>query len=312
MRVRRRRRRGDGRVFHPHDTAVRVRVATAVVVFVFVIVHVAVVLMALGVIPVVAMTVMLVVVMPIVLAAPLQPGRGGQFVVVRGRSRDGRQMPTLERHGRSVARGFAIVDGRVNAGTAVNAATAAVATATAAGTTTATTASAAAAPTVGRPPTAAQPDAAWKEQLEEQSLELLAEYHVDDEVDGRIDGDQQVADLDQLVDSDAVERFGHVRYERPHVAQQEHDDHAQQHGGQPYLLLLQPGQSLSFPVGHPHLEHINGVKTMAACGTRPSFGLRTSVLIWHDITTTTTWPSFYRQFKSAAIYKTGHVYIYSY
>lgn len=90
-------------------------------------------------------------------------------------------VPALDR-GRAVARGLALVHGRVAAGTAVD-----------------------------RVP-AAQPHAAREEQLEEQPLELLTEYHVDDEVHGRVDGDQQVADLDHLVHRDAVERLGHVRY----------------------------------------------------------------------------------------------------
>lgn len=94
------------------------------------------------------------------------------------------QLPALERR-RPVARGLAVVHRPV---VAVAARTAAA---------------------VDRMP-AAQQHAPREEQLEEQPLELLAEYHVDDEVDGRVDRDQQVADLDQLIDRYAVERLGHV------------------------------------------------------------------------------------------------------
>lgn len=167
---------------------------------------------------VVVMMILVMVVMMVMVAAALGPfapvGRAGQ-------------MPAFERHA-AVASRLAVVDGRVVAVTACGTAA------------------------VRRVP-AAQPHAPREEQLEEQPFELLAEYHVDDEVHGRVDGDQQVADLDQLVDRYAVERLGHVRYERPHVAQQEHDDHAQQHGGQPDLLLLQPRQPLPFPVRQSHL-----------------------------------------------------------
>jgi len=154
-------------------------------------------------------------------------------------------LPALERRC-PVARGLAVVHGRVATTTTTAPATAAARHPAAVG---------------GKAP-AAHPHAPWEEQLEEQPLELLAEYHVDDEVDGRVDRHQQVADLDQLVDGDAVESLYHVRYERPHVAQQKHDHHAQQHGGQPDLLLLQPGQPLPLSVGSPHLQHPPPVKTL--------------------------------------------------
>lgn len=161
-----------------------------------------------------------VVVVRAVMVVPGAPVRPQELV-----GRHAGQIPALERGGAAVARGLAVVVDRGAADAAVG------------------------------PVPAAHPHAPREEQLEEQPLELLAEYHVDDEVHGRVDGDQQVADFDQLVHRDAVERLGHVRYERPHVAQQEHDDHAQQHGGQPDLLLLQPRQPLPFPVGQSHLQH---------------------------------------------------------
>jgi len=176
---------------------------------------------------VVMVVMMVVLVMVTATVRPLEVVRGQ-----RGTARRGGQLPALERR-RPVARGLAVVHGRVATSAAAARASAAV----------------------GGEVPAAHPHAPREEQLEEQPLELLAEYHVDDEVDGRVDRHQQVADLDQLVDGDAVERLHHVRYERPHVAQQEHDHHAQQHGGQPDLLLLQPRQPLPLSVGPPHLQH---------------------------------------------------------
>lgn len=111
-----------------------------------------------------------------------------------------RQLPALERSAATgtgtdtaVARGLAVVQASVVI----------MATATARAADTATV-------SVTRVP-AAYGGAPREEQLEEQSLELLAEYHVNDEVHRRVDGDQQVADFDQLVHCDAVERLGHVR-----------------------------------------------------------------------------------------------------
>jgi len=172
---------------------------------------------------------MMMVVLMMVTAAmrPLEVVRGQ-----RGTARRGGQLPALESR-RPVARGLAVVHGCVATSAAAARASAAI----------------------GGEVPSAHPHAPREEQLEEQPLELLAEYHVDDEVNGRVDRHQQVADLDQLVDGDAIERFHHVRYERPHVAQQEHDHHAQQHGGQPDLLLLQPRQPLPLSVGPPHLQH---------------------------------------------------------
>lgn len=48
------------------------------------------------------------------------------------------------------------------------------------------------------------------EQLEEEPLELLPEYHVDDEVDAGVDCDEEVADFHQLTVDDAVEGFQDV------------------------------------------------------------------------------------------------------
>lgn len=148
----------------------------------------------------------------------------------------GRQLPALKRWC-SVARGLAIVGDRVRAGRAADDHAVAV----------------------HRVPTA-HPHAAREEQLEKQTLELLAKYHVDDEVNWRVDGDQEVAELDQLVHGHAVERLSHVWYECPDIAQQEHHHDAQQHGGQSDFFLLEPRQPLPLSVRHPHLKqyHLKG------------------------------------------------------
>jgi len=162
----------------------------------------------------VAVMVMMVVMVVVMVTSSVRPPE-----VVSGRRRTAyadAQLSALERR-RPVARGLAVVHRRDD-----------------------TRAAAWSSPDVSGEVPAAHPHAPREEQLEEQPLELLAKYHVDDEVDGRVDGHQQIADLDQVIDGDAVERLYHVRYERPHVAQQEHDHHAQQHGGQSDLLLLQP------------------------------------------------------------------------
>lgn len=50
------------------------------------------------------------------------------------------------------------------------------------------------------------------EDLQEQSLELLPENHVNNEVYGRVYSNEQVAEFHQLVDGDAVERLDDVIY----------------------------------------------------------------------------------------------------
>lgn len=125
-----------------------------------------------------------------------------------------RKLAALERR-RSVARHLALVNGRmlmVDASTEAAATASAAAAAAAEATATVAAVSAATAADVDWMVPATHPHASRKEQLEEQPLKLLAEYHVDDEVHGRVDCHQQIADFDQLVHRDAVERLGHVRY----------------------------------------------------------------------------------------------------
>jgi len=127
--------------------------------------------------------IVMMVVMVVVVASSVRPS---EVVIVRRRTaRPGAELPALERR-RPVACGLAVVHCRV-ASTATRAARTA--------------------PAVGGQVPAAHPHAPREEQLEEEPLELLAEYHVDDEVDGRVDRHQQIADLDQVIDGDAVERL---------------------------------------------------------------------------------------------------------
>lgn len=218
-------RSGSGRVF-PHQTTVGWRLraefpavgctVTTVTISITAIIHRPVlVVQAVTVAVVVVMVMMMVMVVLVMVTAAVRPL---EVICRRQRTahRGGGQLPALERR-RPIARGFTVVHGRV------------ATDATAARTS----------PAVGGKVPTAHPHAPRKEQLEEQPLELLTEYHVDDEVDRRVDRHQEVTDFDQMVDGDAVERLNHVSYERPHVALEEHDHHAQQHGGQPDLPFLQ-------------------------------------------------------------------------
>lgn len=75
-------------------------------------------------------------------------------------------------------------------------------------------------------------------ELEEYSLELPAEDHIDDEVDAAVDGHQQIAGLHHpprwLIDECLVD----VRDQRQDVADQKHDHDAQQHRRQADLTTL--------------------------------------------------------------------------
>lgn len=225
---------GSGRVF-PHHTAVGRRLQAELPIVGCTVDAVTTSTDAVShLIPVQEVAVPVMVMMVVMLVMVASSARPPEVVGVRRRTaRPGAELPALERR-RPVARGLAVVHCRV-----------------------ATTASLAAraAPAVGGQFPAAHPHAPREEQLEEEPLELLAENHVDDEVDGRVDRHQQIADFDQVIDDDAVECLYHVRYERPHVAQQEHHYDAQQHGGQSDLLLLQPRKPLSLSVSPPHLQH---------------------------------------------------------
>lgn len=92
---------------------------------------------------------------------------------------------------------------------------------------------------------AGREEAMAAEQDEEQSLELLAEDDVDDEVDARVDGDEEVARLDHAVEQVAVhvdlEGLDDVDHQGQQVALEEDHHHAEEHRGQADLAALQPG-----------------------------------------------------------------------
>lgn len=63
------------------------------------------------------------------------------------------------------------------------------------------------------------------EQYQKQSLELVTEYHIDDEVNARVNGHQQVAGVDQVdyVEVDVqLEGLDDVDDEREQIAHEEH------------------------------------------------------------------------------------------
>lgn len=95
------------------------------------------------------------------------------------------------------------------------------------------------------------------EVLDEEALELLAEDDVDDEVDGGVDGDEEVGGLDELVDDEVVEGLEDVVDEGQEVAEEEDDHDAEQHRRQPDLFLLQTGEPLSLLIRPSHLQQVS-------------------------------------------------------
>jgi len=84
--------------------------------------------------------------------------------------------------------------------------------------------------------------------LAENVLELVAEDAVDDKVDGGVESDQGVGDVVHDLDLDGHD-LEHVADQGQDVADEEDDDDVHQHGGQPDLLALDPGQLGSSLVG---------------------------------------------------------------
>ena len=91
------------------------------------------------------------------------------------------------------------------------------------------------------------------EVTQEESLELVTENAVDDEVDGRVEADEQVADARHLVHEN-VGRFEDVDHHGQDVEDEEDGDDTQQHRRQPNLALLWIGQHRSLPIGLPYLK----------------------------------------------------------
>ena len=78
--------------------------------------------------------------------------------------------------------------------------------------------------------------------LHEQRLELGSEDAVDEDVDGGVDGDEQVGDLDDLVEPlerlDVDELLEDVADEGEDVAEEEDDHDDEEHHSQVVVLLL--------------------------------------------------------------------------
>lgn len=73
---------------------------------------------------------------------------------------------------------------------------------------------------------AAESQSARKKQFEEQSFEFFTEYHINNEIYGRIDRHHKVASLYEYVDCFEPESFEKVRRQCYQIAQQENDDYA--------------------------------------------------------------------------------------
>ena len=96
--------------------------------------------------------------------------------------------------------------------------------------------------------------------LEEEPFEFLAEDDVDDEIDGRVDGDEQVAQLHHLhrqVDGEALEQVVH---QSQNVAHEEDGHHAQKHHRKADFATLQPRETLPLGVSTTHLNQTHHPK----------------------------------------------------
>lgn len=86
------------------------------------------------------------------------------------------------------------------------------------------------------------------ENHQKRPLELPPEDAVDDEVDRRVDGHQEIGHPHQLRQEN-VEVLDDIHQQREDVASQEDADHTQQHGGQSELAFLFPAEGPSLVVG---------------------------------------------------------------
>jgi len=90
--------------------------------------------------------------------------------------------------------------------------------------------------------------------LQKETSEFFAKRDVDEEVDGRVNCDEKVADVDELVVHQSVEWFEYVVDEGEQIAQEENDDYAEEHRRQTDLFLLQSRQSCSLLICQPNLK----------------------------------------------------------
>ena len=94
--------------------------------------------------------------------------------------------------------------------------------------------------------------AAEAEELQEQPPELLSENAVDDEIDGRVDGDEEIVEDGELRDVNLAD-FQHTHNKGQHIAEKEDNHNHQQHHRQPQLLLLPSTQMLPLVVRQTNL-----------------------------------------------------------
>ena len=98
---------------------------------------------------------------------------------------------------------------------------------------------------------------ATAEDLHEERLELGSEDAVDEDVDGGVDGDEQVGDLDDLVEPLRVvqsELLEDVADEGEHVAEEEDDHDDEEHHSQVVVLLLLVAQDRPRGVRPPDMR----------------------------------------------------------
>ena len=96
------------------------------------------------------------------------------------------------------------------------------------------------------------------EDLHEERLELCAEDAVDEDVDGGVDGDEEVGDLADLAEPlgplDVDELLEDVADEGEHVAEEEDDHDDEEHHSQVVVLLLLVAQDRPRGVRPPDMR----------------------------------------------------------
>ena len=124
------------------------------------------------------------------------------------------------------------------------------------------------------------------EDLHEERLELGSEDAVDEDVDGGVDGDEQVGDLDDLVEPlellDADELLEDVADEGEDVAEEEDDHDDEQHHSQVVVLLLLVAQDRpggvrppdAFSTLHPSSLFLKNYMQYGLKGVRPAYILK--------------------------------------
>ena len=103
------------------------------------------------------------------------------------------------------------------------------------------------------------PEAAAAEIAKKEPFEFVAKDAVDDEIDGGIDGHEQVGNARHLVHLeddgrvDNVDRFEDVDHDGQDVGHEKDGHDAEEHRGEANLALLGIGQHRSLPVSLPYL-----------------------------------------------------------